>query len=126
MQPEDERMPTQSRWEKSKHTFEKILEDSQRATEALMRTLEELGQKTKARVEKARLQRSLFRRSAELGSRLYEISRNVTETEPAPKVFEDGEVKDVILEISKLEEALKKVDAQIAQLAKGTDDRPTA
>jgi hypothetical protein len=119
MQPEEERTPMQSRWEKSKHTFEKILEDSQRATEALMRTLEELGQKTKARVERARLQRSLFRRSAELGSRLYEISRNVTETEPAPKVLEDGEVKGVILEISKLEEALKKVDAQIAQMAKG-------
>jgi len=122
MQPEDERTPTQSRWEKSKHTFEKILEDSQRATEALMRTMEELGQKTKARVEKARLQRSLFRRSAELGSRLYEISRNVTETEP--KVLQDSEIKDLILEISKLEESLKKVDTQIAQIAKGTDDLP--
>jgi len=122
MQPEDERTPTQSRWEKSKHTFEKILEDSQRATEALMRTMEELGQKTKARVERARLQRSLFRRSAELGSRLYEIARNVTENEI--KVLEDGEIKDLIQEISKLEEALKKVDAQIAQIAKGTDDLP--
>jgi hypothetical protein len=126
MQPEDERTPMPSRWEKSKHTFEKILEDSQRATEALMRTLEELGQKTKARVEKARLQRSLFRRSAELGSRLYELSRHVTETEPAPNVFEDGDIKRVILEISSLEEALKKVDAQIAQMAKGTDDHPQA
>jgi predicted RNase H-like nuclease (RuvC/YqgF family) len=122
MQPEEERTPTQSRWEKSKHTFEKILEDSQRATEALMRTMEELGQKTKARVERARLQRSLFRRSAELGSRLYEISRNVTETDT--KVLEDVEIKNLILEISKLEEALKKVDAQIAQIAKGTDDLP--
>src|SRR5688572_22220364 len=115
MQPEDERPRIESRWEKSKHAFEKILEDSQRATEALMRTLDELGQKTKARVEKARLQRSLFTRSAELGSRLYEISRNVTETAPAPNVLEDGGVKALILEISKLDDALKKADAQIAK-----------
>ncbi len=123
MQPEDERTPSGSRWEKSKHAFERILEDSQRATEALMRTLEELGQKTKARVEKARLQRSLFRRSAELGSRLYEISRNVTDSEAAPNVLEDGAVKGLIVEISKLEEALNKADAQIA---KGADDLPRA
>ena len=123
MQPEDERTQTESRWEKSKHAFERILEDSQRATEGLMRTLEELGQKTKARVEKARLQRSLFTRSAELGTRLYEISRNVTETEPAPNVLEDGGVKALILEISKLDDALKKADTQIA---KGTDDLPRA
>ena len=123
MQPEDERAPAQSRWEKSKHAFERILEDSQRATEGLMRTLDELGQKTKARVEKARLQRSLFRRSAELGSRLYEISRNVTQTEPAPSVLEDAAIKALILEISKLEEALNQAEAQIA---KGTDDLPRA
>ena len=123
MQPGDEKARTESRWEKSKHAFEKILEDSQRATEALMRTLDELGQKTKARVEKARLQRSLFRRSAELGSRMYEIFRNVTETEPAPNVLEDGAVKALILEISELDDALKKADAQIA---KGTDELPRA
>jgi len=122
MQPENESTPMQSRWDKSRHTFEKILEDSQRTTEALMRTLEELGQKTKARVERARLQRSLFRHSAELGSRLYELSRSASETEPEPKVLQDGQVKDLILEISKLEEGLKKVDAQLAQGAKGTDD----
>jgi uncharacterized protein YukE len=57
MQPGDGRTPMESRWEKSKHAFERILEDSQRATETLMRTLDELGQRTKARVEKARLQR---------------------------------------------------------------------
>ena len=119
MQPEDGRTPMESRWEKSKHAFERILEDSQRATEGLMRTLDELGQKTKARVEKARLQRSLFRRSAELGSRLYEISRNVVDSEPAPNVLEDGAVKGLILELSKLDDALKKADAQIA---KGPDD----
>jgi hypothetical protein len=48
MQPEDGRTPMESRWEKSKHAFERILEDSQRATETLMRTLDELGRKPPA------------------------------------------------------------------------------
>ena len=122
MQPEDERTQTESRWEKSKHAFERILEDSQRATETLMRTLDELGQRTKARVEKARIQRLLFRRSAELGSRLYELSRTGEEaggSEAMPNPLGDGTVKSLLLEIAKLDEAMKNAEAQIA---KGTDE----
>jgi ribosome-binding protein aMBF1 (putative translation factor) len=113
----------ESRWERSKHTFERIREDGQRASEALLRTLDELGQRTKARVEKARLQRSLSRRSAELGSRLYEMSRHMTESESASNVLEDSVIKALILEISRLDDALKTVDAQIA---KSPDDPPQA
>jgi hypothetical protein len=123
MRPEDAGTPRESRWEKSKHAFERILEDSQRATETLMRTLEELGQRTRARVEKARIQRLLFRRSAELGSRLYELSRTGGGTDGMPNPFGDGTVKSLLLEISTLDEALKNAEAQIA---KDTDEVPEA
>jgi hypothetical protein len=103
----------QSRWERSKHIFEKILEDSQKTTERLVATLEELGEKTKARLERARVQRALFKRSAELGSRIFEIARAGVESRKDP--FEDAVVTSLLQDIAKLDEDLKKVDAQISK-----------
>jgi hypothetical protein len=103
-----------TRWERSKHVFEKILEDSQRATERLMATLEELGEKTKARVERARVQRALFKRTAELGSRIFELSRSGREID-SKDLFEDGAVSSLLQEIAKLDEELRKVEAQITK-----------
>jgi transcriptional regulator of nitric oxide reductase len=77
-------------------------------------------------VEKARIQRLLFRRSAELGSRLYELARTGGETggsEAMPNPLGDGTVKSLLLEISKLDEAMKNAEGQIA---KGTDEVPEA
>lgn len=105
----------QGRWERSKHIFEKILEDSQKTTERLMATLEELGEKTKARVERARVQRALFKRSAELGSRIFEISRAARGEEPRKDPFEDSAVSALLQDIAKLDEELKKVEAQISK-----------
>jgi hypothetical protein len=99
-----------TRWERSKHIFEKILEDSQKTTERVMATLEELGEKTKARVERARVQRTLFRRTAELGSRIFEISRTGKED-----AFEDAAVTSLLQDIAKLDEELKKIEAQISK-----------
>jgi hypothetical protein len=104
----------QTRWEKSKHIFEKILEDSQKATERLVATLEELGEKTKARVERARVQRALFKRSAELGSRIFEISRTRGD-ETRKDVLEDVAVSSLLQDIAKLDEEIKKVEAQISK-----------
>ncbi len=104
-----------SRWERSKHIFEKILEDSQKTTERLVATLEELGEKTKARVERARVQRALFKRSAELGSRIFEISRAARGDETRKDPYEDGAVSALLQDIAKLDEELKKVEAQISK-----------
>lgn len=126
MRPEEDRTPKELRWEKSKHAFERIFEDGQRAAGTLMRTLDELGQRTKARVEKARLQRALVRRSAELGSRIYELSRVQMGTESNEAVTDllgDATVKSLLLDISKLDEALKNTQAQ---LGNGSEEFPHA
>lgn len=103
-----------NRWERSKHTFEKILEDSQKATERLMATLEELGEKTKARIDRARVQRALFKRSAELGSRIFELAR-AGRDESRKDLLEDGAVSVLLQDIAKLDEELKKIEAQISK-----------
>ena len=123
MRPEDARKPKELRWEKA---FERIVEDGQRAAGTLMRTLDELGQRTKARVEKARIQRALFRRSAELGSRIYELSRvqmGAESSEVMPDLLGDETVKALLLDISKLDESLKNTGAQ---LGNGSEEFPHA
>ena len=105
----------QTRWERSKHIFEKILEDSQKATERLVATLEELGEKTKARVERARVQRALFKRTAELGSRIFEISRASRGEEIRKDPFEDVAVASLLQDVAKLDEEHKKIEAQITK-----------
>jgi hypothetical protein len=104
-----------SYWERSKHMFDTILEDSRKATERLMATLEELGEKTKARVERARVQRTLFKRSAELGSRMFELSRATQRNESRKDPFEDPAVSALLADIAKLDEDLKKIEAQITK-----------
>ena len=106
-------MPT--RWERSKHIFEKILEDSQKTTERVVATLEELGEKTKARVERARVQRALFKRTAELGSRIFEISRSSRSDDNRKDPFEDAVVASLLQDIARLDEELKKIEAQITK-----------
>ncbi len=126
MQPDEATAPKDSRWEKSKHAFGRIVEDGHRATGTLMRTLDTWGQRTKARVENARIQRALFRRSAELGSRIYQLSRvqmGTESSEVVPDLLEDGTVKSLLLDISELEEALKNTEARMGN---GSGEPPQA
>jgi hypothetical protein len=107
----------ESLWDRSKHAFDRILADSQKATERVITTLEELGEKTKARLEKARLQRLLLKRSAELGSCVYELSRKSSggDTDGAANPLQDSAAKALLAEIAKLEEEIKKVDALVSK-----------
>jgi hypothetical protein len=107
----------ESLWERSKHAFEKILEDSQKATERVIAALEELGEKTKLRFEKARLQRSLLKRSAELGTCVYELSRKSVSGsgDHMANPLEDGAAQSLLQEIAKLDEQIKKLETQISK-----------
>ena len=108
-------MDTRSIWERTNHAFERILEDSQKATERVMSALEELGEKTKLRVERARLTRSLLKRSAELGSRVYELCGKGSASAQLGAPLDDSVVKALLQDLARLDEELKKCEAQIAR-----------
>jgi hypothetical protein len=91
-------------WDRTTQAFEKTLEESRKATERLVESLGEAGETARARVEKARLERTLFKRFAELGSRIYEQSSKT----PGANVFEDARVKELLTEIGTLDSQLKK------------------
>lgn len=92
-------------WDRTTQAFEKTLEESRKATERLVESLGEVGETAKARVEKARLERTLFKRFAELGNRIYEQSV----TTSSANCLEDARVKELLGEIGTLDNDLKKL-----------------
>lgn len=92
-------------WDSSKQAFERILEESKRATELVVESAAEVGSATWARLERARLERALFKRFAELGNRVYEHAGAIA----TGSVLEEPQVKDVLQEIRNLDNELKKL-----------------
>ena len=92
-------------WDRTTQAFEKTLEESRKATERLAESLGEVGETAKARVEKARLERTLFKRFAELGSRIYEQSS----TTSGGNGLDDARVKELLGEIGTLDNDLQKL-----------------
>ena len=92
-------------WDRTTQAFEKTLEESRKATDRLVESLGEVGETAKARVEKARLERTLFKRFAELGNRIYEQSS----TTSGANCLEDARVKELLSEIGTLDGDLKKL-----------------
>jgi hypothetical protein len=92
-------------WDRTKQAFEKTLKESRKATERAVESLGEAGETAKARVEKARLERTLFKRFAELGSRIFEQSS----TTSGADLLEDARVKELLGEIETLDSDLKKL-----------------
>jgi hypothetical protein len=97
-------MPTL--WDRTKQAFEKTLEESRKASERAVETLGEAGETAKARVEKARLERKLFKLFAELGSRVFEQSS----TTSGADLLQDARVKELLGEIGTLESEIEKLD----------------
>jgi hypothetical protein len=102
-------------WDRTKHTFERILTESQKATERVVDSLEELGGVAKARLEKARLERALFKKYAELGARLYDLAKQAAlPNATPPQVLDDDEVKALLRTVGSLDVELEKVVAELS------------
>lgn len=107
-------------WDRTKHAFEKILEEGEKATSKMVESLEELSDAAKARLEKARLERALFKRFAELGSAVYELHNAAqqgggTEVSTAKPTLEEPRVKDLLDQVASLDQDLKKAESQIGK-----------
>lgn len=98
-----------SLWERTRHAFERILEESKRATERVAETATEAGEAAKARIERARLERTLFKRFAELGNRVYERSQAGA---PGGGLLDEPQVKELLEQIRTLDQDLKKLQGE--------------
>lgn len=108
-------------WDRTKHTFEKILAEGEKAAERMVESVEGLGDAAKARIEKARLERALFKRFAELGNAVYELHKAPRQS-PAGEApaasgptLEDSKVKGLLEQVAGLEEELKKAEGQLGR-----------
>jgi len=98
-------------WDRTKAAFERTLDESRKATDRLVESLGEAGETARARIERARLERSLFKQFAELGSRVYEHASGPS----AGDVLEDARVKELLERIRGLDGDLKKLQGDAPQ-----------
>jgi hypothetical protein len=101
-----------SLWDRTKHAFERSLEESRKASERLAASVGEATDAAKTRLEKARLERTLFKRFAELGNRVFERSEA---GEAGEGVLEDPQLKELLAEIRGLDTELKKLQAEVPE-----------
>jgi hypothetical protein len=104
-----------SLWDRFRKTVDRIVEGGQRATERVVGSIEELGDAAKVRMEKARLERTLIKKCAELGTRVYELAKKpgLPDEKPA-QVPDDAQVKALLLEIGSLDADLQKAAGELA------------
>ena len=94
-----------SLWDRSKQAFERILEESQKATERVVESAAEASGAARARLERARLERVLFKRFAELGNRVYEVANG----DATAGILEEPRVRELLQQIRDLDSDLKKL-----------------
>jgi hypothetical protein len=102
-------------WGRFRSTFERLVGGGYKATERVVDSFGELGDAAKLRVEKARLERALFKKFAELGTRVYELAKQTAlPDETPPAVPDDDKVKTLLQDVGSLDADLKKVVAELS------------
>lgn len=100
-------------WDRFRNTVDRLVEGGQRATERVVGSIEELGDAAKVRLEKARLERTLVKKCAELGTRVYELAKG-PDGRPA-QVLDDDQVKALLQEVGSLDAELQKTAGELAE-----------
>ena len=105
-----------SLWDRFRNTFDWLVEGGHRATERVVGSFEELGDAAKLRVEKARLERTLIKKCAELGTQVYELAKapGLPDGRP-PQVLDDDRVKALLQEVGSLDADLQKAAGEFLE-----------
>ena len=96
-------------WDRTRQTFEKMLEEAEKAAERVVDGFEELGDVAKARFDQARLERTLFKRFAELGSAVYEQHKKGT---TGAALLESAAVRVLLDQANELERDIKQAETR--------------
>lgn len=108
--------PSDTLWSQVRSTFDRLVEGGHRATERVAGSFTELGDAAKVRLEKARLERRLIKKCAELGTQVYQLAKGqgLPDGRP-PQVLDDGEVKALLEEVGSLDADLRKATAALLE-----------
>lgn len=102
-------------WERFRNTFDWLVEGGQRASERVKDSFEELGDAARLRLEKARLERTLIRKCAELGTRVYALAKEPGLSGGRPQVLDDDRVKALLQEVGSLDTDLQKAASELPE-----------
>jgi hypothetical protein len=102
-------------WRRLRNTLDRLVEGGHRAAERVVDSFEDLGDVARLRMEKVRLERTLMKKCAELGSRVYALAKQPGPDERRPQTLADGEVKALLLEIGSLDADLQKTLTELTE-----------
>jgi hypothetical protein len=102
-------------WRRLRNTLDRLVEGGHRAAERVVDSFEDLGDLARLRMEKVRLERTLMKKCAELGSRVYALAKQPEPYERRPQTLADGEVKALLLEIGSLDADLQKTLTELTE-----------
>jgi hypothetical protein len=108
--------PSDTLWSQVRSTFDRLVEAGHRATERVGGSFTELGDAAKVRLEKARLERMLIKKCAELGTQVYQLAKGqgLPDGRP-PQVLDDVGVKALLQEVGSLDADLGKATAELLE-----------
>jgi hypothetical protein len=107
--------PSDSLWSEIRSTFDRLVEGGHRATERVVGSFTELGDAAKVRLEKARLERMLIKKCAELGTQVYQLAKGSGPDGRPPQVLDDEKVKALLQEIGSLDADLREAAAEVIE-----------
>ena len=103
-------------WDRCRNSLDQLVEGSQWASERVVGSFEELGDAVRVRVEKARLERTLIKKCAELGTRVYELAKEPGPPDARrPQVLDDDQVKALLQEAGSLDAALQQAARELLE-----------
>lgn len=108
--------PSDTLWSQVRSTFDRLVEGGLRATERVAGSFTELGDAAKVRLERARLERMLIKKCAELGTQVYQLAKGqgLPDGRP-PQILDDVEVKALLQEVGSLDADLRKATAELLE-----------
>jgi hypothetical protein len=99
-------------WDRMGRSFELILAESANASDRLAASFASLGNVARTRVEKARLERALFKTFAAIGARVYMSSKRLPDGTQTQVL--DETVETLLREAESLDADLQKVEAELS------------
>jgi hypothetical protein len=115
-------------WDRGRNSFDQLVEGGQWATERVVASFEGLGDAVRVRVEKGRLERTLLKKCAELGTRVYALAKEPGLADGRrPQVLDDDSVKALLQEVGCLDAELQKAAGEPPErLGRGCASRSDA
>jgi hypothetical protein len=105
-----------SLWSQLRRTLDRLVAGGHQTTERVAGSVEDLAGSAMVRMKKANLERTRFKKRAELGTRVYELAKETSRPEGGrPQVLDDDRVTALLRELGSLDVDLQNAASELSE-----------